>query len=394
MNSRTGIITSAARNLADWHEASLKPLDIECRCASGFWHSLRRGPVIYVCGVTLAPARDAPGQMAEIQRMVEIHNHAYCTIIDSYAELDLTHLGFQRSEPEPWYIRPASSKPDYAIPPGLVIEEVGDAHTLTEFEIATWEGFESGPIVRAAGPGGQHHPGTLDDPHMHYFVGRLDGKAVTSSIAYIGKDITGVFGVSTLPEYRRRGFVEAITWTATMAAPHLPAHLEPSLQGASMEALVNCVRNLVDEVGRAIKRPPVEAAIFIKSKSLVGVLFSEKPLDRNAGVYHVGMVHRRLDRSSRACRIIFHEEGKSFPFRRLLIRSWRARARRENSSICLTCSSVKAVTATGDSTEVCSGMSFFSFMLVSDFFIIITLVYLYHSERRSQCTLGDGDEGL
>jgi hypothetical protein len=35
-------------------------------------------------------------------------------------------------------------------------------------------------------------------------------------------------------EHRRCGYGESITWAATMTVPNLPAHLEPSPEGASM----------------------------------------------------------------------------------------------------------------------------------------------------------------
>jgi len=228
------LIASAARNLSEWHEASLKPLGIECHKNNGLWYKLERGPSIYVSGVTTAPAKDAPDQMDEIEKMVERCGNLSIPIIDSWAELDLTHLGFRRSGTEPWYIREPGPRPENPAPSGIVIEEVCDSEGLKEFEIATWDGFESNAFVRSVGLGGQHHPGTLKDPNMHYYVGRFEGKVVTSSIAQVSKDIVGVFGVSTLPDYRQRGFGEAITWAAVMAAPHLPAHLEPSEESASM----------------------------------------------------------------------------------------------------------------------------------------------------------------
>jgi hypothetical protein len=85
---------------------------------------------------------------------------------------------------------------------------------------------------------------------------------------------------------------------------------------SSTKALVDCVRNLIDETGRVIKRPPVQAAIFIKSKRLICKFFSKKPFDCYACIYNTGMILNAYS-SLRVCRIIFHEEGKGFPFLRL-----------------------------------------------------------------------------
>ena len=234
MDNRNKLLASAARNIADWHEASLKPLGIECRRTPGLWYQQSAGPVIYLNSVTLASVREYPGIMDEIAEMASVYGSAGFSFLDSWAELDLTTLGFRKMDLEPWYFRFPAPMPAAEFPPGLAIEEVSDAGTLREFEQATWDGFESGSPVREAGLGGQHHPGTLEQSAMHYFVGRLNGKVVSSSIAYTSDDVLGVFGVSTLPEYRSRGFGEALTWAATLVAPNLPAHLEPSETGAAM----------------------------------------------------------------------------------------------------------------------------------------------------------------
>ena len=56
---------------------------------------------------------------------------------------------------------------------------------------------------------------------------RVDGRPVTAAMAYVSDHVVGIYGVGTLPEYRRRGFGEAITRAAVSAAPHLPAMLSP-----------------------------------------------------------------------------------------------------------------------------------------------------------------------
>ena len=64
-----------------------------------------------------------------------------------------------------------------------------------------------------------YHPSTLNDPPMRYFLGRVVGWVVTGSIAYIGDDIVGIYGVSTLPEYGGRDYGKAATWAAALFAP-------------------------------------------------------------------------------------------------------------------------------------------------------------------------------
>ena len=229
------LIAMSARNVADWHEASLNALGVRCKTDAGLWRQLDAGgSPIYVSAITLNPSIAPTSLIRQIERIEALRAGRPHAIIGSWAKLDLSGLGYRRSLPQPWYIREPGPIPEPNLPDGFVIEEVRDEAALAEFEAASLDGFESGSDIRAAGPGGQHHSDTLDDPRMRYFVGKLDGKAVAGSIAYIGDDITGVFGVSTLPEYRKRGFGHAVSRAATLVAPDMPAHLEPSEQAARM----------------------------------------------------------------------------------------------------------------------------------------------------------------
>ena len=229
------LIALSARNIADWHVASLNPLGVRCETDAALWRQLDTGgPPIYVSAITLNPSIDPASQIRQIERIEALRNGLAHAIIDSWARLDLSGLGYRRSAPQPWYIRESGPMRERHSPDRLVIEEVRDEATLAEFEAASWDGFESGGDVRAVGPGGQHHPDTLDDPRMRYFIGKLDSKVVAGSIAYRGDNILGVFGVFTLPAYRKRGFGQAVSRAATLVAPDMPAHLEPSEQAARM----------------------------------------------------------------------------------------------------------------------------------------------------------------
>ncbi|MCY4651931.1 MAG: GNAT family N-acetyltransferase [Dehalococcoidia bacterium] len=229
------LIALSARNFADWHEASLNALGVRCKTDAALWRQLGTGgSPVYVSAITLNPLIDPVSQIRQIEQIEALRAGLPHAIIDSWARLDLSGLGYRRSAPQPWYIREPGPMREKRLPDGFIVEEVRDEAALAEFEVASWNGFESGDAVRAVGTGGQHHPDTLNDPRMRYFVGRLNGRVVAGSIAYIGDDITGVFGVSTLPEYRRRGFGQAVSRAATLVAPDTLAHLEPSEQAARM----------------------------------------------------------------------------------------------------------------------------------------------------------------
>src|SRR5207244_5011426 len=62
-------------------------------------------------------------------------------------------------------------------------------------------------------------------PGLRFWVGAADDRPVASAAAYVASGVVGVNFVATLPHERRRGYGEAVTWRATMAAPELPAVL-------------------------------------------------------------------------------------------------------------------------------------------------------------------------
>jgi hypothetical protein len=63
--------------------------------------------------------------------------------------------------------------------------------TLEEFEEASFEGFEH---VGVYNPGCWHAPASLDDPYMRYFIGRVQGRAVSVSIGVISDGVVGLWG--------------------------------------------------------------------------------------------------------------------------------------------------------------------------------------------------------
>jgi GNAT superfamily N-acetyltransferase len=241
MNKAGGLITdhwiaASARNQADWHDASVRALGVRTSRTDALWSREPMGPSIYLRALTLAPVGAAPGVVREIERLIERDPDATISLWDSFDELDLTPLGFRREAwVGEWWIKDAATRRDEPKVPELDIERVQDEAALREFGLATVEGFESSEEIRGAGPLGMHHPRTLTDPRMRYFVGRLKGQVVTSSIAYVGDDIVGIYGVSTLPEYRRRGYGKAITWAAAMSAPGLDVAVSPDPMARGIE---------------------------------------------------------------------------------------------------------------------------------------------------------------
>ncbi|MCI0440686.1 MAG: GNAT family N-acetyltransferase [Chloroflexi bacterium] len=222
-------IQAAARNLATWQDWQLRAHGLKTRRTDLLWRCDGIVPGIYLNAITLSPLSQGD-VLAEVEEAVAASESGHYIVWDSWMELDLTRLGFTVETPDSSYVRPPSGG-NVAIPNELEIEVVRDEAGLEEFEQASKEGFETPHALRAAR---WHVPASLGVPGMSYFVGRVEGRAVSVSIAVVGDGVVGVYGVATHPKHRRKGYGAAMTWAAVQVAPGLPAVLNPSQMGAAM----------------------------------------------------------------------------------------------------------------------------------------------------------------
>ncbi len=115
-------------------------------------------------------------------------------------------------------------------PPDLRIEEVRDVAALRAWESAAGTGFPF-PEWEAHGPGSLIGEGVLDDPRWRLWTGWLEERPVSIAAAFVEHGISDVVLVATVPEARRQGYGEALTWRAALAEPGLPAMLLSSDPG-------------------------------------------------------------------------------------------------------------------------------------------------------------------
>lgn len=98
---------------------------------------------------------------------------------------------------------------DWASPPDLSIEPVGDREALEQFVDVALVGFgiprdnKSTCFDMFAGLG-FHLP-------LRNYVGLLAGKPVAASQLFLGAGVAGIYWVATLPEARRQGIATALT---------------------------------------------------------------------------------------------------------------------------------------------------------------------------------------
>jgi GNAT superfamily N-acetyltransferase len=108
---------------------------------------------------------------------------------------------------------------------GLEIIEATDASTVREAAALIDESFEA-----QSEPEAVLTLNCLDDD-FRVWVGRVDGRAVTTATAYIADGFVGLYAVATTPDARGHGYGEAVTWDATLCRPELPATLQASPMG-------------------------------------------------------------------------------------------------------------------------------------------------------------------
>jgi GNAT superfamily N-acetyltransferase len=120
----------------------------------------------------------------------------------------------------PLMLRPAlPAQP--AAPDGISIVEVTTAEQLAVFDATVVEAF---PVPEMAGRR-MFPDGVLAAPGWRTWLGLMDGKPVGTAAAHVSDAFVDVGWISTHPDARGRGVGEAMTWTATLAAPEKPAML-------------------------------------------------------------------------------------------------------------------------------------------------------------------------
>ncbi|MCI0633603.1 MAG: GNAT family N-acetyltransferase [Actinobacteria bacterium] len=124
----------------------------------------------------------------------------------------------------PCMIREPGGSPPGA-PADLEIVEVADASTARQAEWLIDEVFEARTV-----PGSLLALACLDD-RFRVWLGRVDGRPVTTATAYIGDGFVGIYAVATAAHARGKGYAEAVTWSATLCRPELPATLQASQMG-------------------------------------------------------------------------------------------------------------------------------------------------------------------
>ena len=211
------LVAATAANLAGWHDLMLRALGHATHHADGLWMTAERVPQIFFSAIAMRPeaSSDACATMTDAS--------SWIAVCDPWSDLSLAGAGFSGGGRPP-VDGPRTGRGGDRGAAGLTVERVVDADGLADFELASALGFGSPPQP----PFTWHAPSVLADPRLHIWRGRLHGRTVSTSMSFVEAGVVGVYGVSTLPDARRRGFAGALTRAALSADPSLPSVLQPS----------------------------------------------------------------------------------------------------------------------------------------------------------------------
>ena len=159
-------------------------------------------------------------------------------LLSAWTLPDLRRFGLELMGHPPLMFRPAGGDAP-ATPPGLDIVEVRTHDERATFARALTEGY---PM-----PGGDDGPFGRDDVlagPLRLYLGMVDGKPVATAGACVAHGLNDVEWVSTMPDARRQGYGEALTWAATFADRSLPSALIASDLGQAIYERMGYVKLL------------------------------------------------------------------------------------------------------------------------------------------------------
>jgi GNAT superfamily N-acetyltransferase len=212
-------VALCARAVTGWHMSWLTALNLRSAADAEAWRALDPPPQIYFSAITLRP--DTPAEAVA---------GAAAAVCDSWQAIDLEPFGFRDWRREPWFLRPPSEPTGDETPRELEIVRAMTAHDVQELEAVSVRGFENDESA-TIDPGTIHPAAILNDPRMVLWLGRVEGEPVGAAMSYRTDEAVGIFGVTTIPSMRRRGYGTALTRAAMLADSRLPSILAPSPEG-------------------------------------------------------------------------------------------------------------------------------------------------------------------
>jgi len=218
-------VAVAATNNVLQSEAVLAVLGSSGSFTDDFWSNDHSFDIPYANGATLGSAENRAGHQAAIERLSASRSPETRThIMDSWAALDLTPLGFRVLVTDEWFVRktPPEVSPAAATD-GIEIIQTPDG--LAEFERASVLGFGGAPPYH---PGHTYPAALLADDRFTFFGLRIDGELASGVFLFRDPACVGVFTFFTIRGYRGKGLGTILLQEALSHAPDTPIATNPS----------------------------------------------------------------------------------------------------------------------------------------------------------------------
>lgn len=191
---------------------------------------LRRGGVTIVhsglsitafnCAFVLDPPRTLTGVEKEIAGALARHPQPWCLISTEENRRAIgpivEALRLQPRDVLPGMIWEPLPRPSHSAPQELEIRRVRDAEDLRIFGRTMMEGFDAPLALMAPWVAGILSKGSLRPTRRSLYLGLVKNRPVCTAIRFTTNRVAGIYGVSTIPEFRRRGFGAAITRRAVL----------------------------------------------------------------------------------------------------------------------------------------------------------------------------------
>jgi ribosomal protein S18 acetylase RimI-like enzyme len=211
---------AAATNLAAWHDTSVRALGLAPRSTEGWWLCELPGPTVYHSAVQLLPATPIEGELAD-----HVASSPFVSVGSPFDDRDLTPLQLTRRGEGLWATRAPGPLPRDDQPTWLRVEAVSTASRLAAFEQAMALAFDVPMHVPAFSI---HAPPALQDPALSFFIARGADGTVAGTAMAMRTEVLGIYGVGTVPAWRRSGVASALTRACIAIAPELTAVLQPT----------------------------------------------------------------------------------------------------------------------------------------------------------------------
>jgi predicted GNAT family acetyltransferase len=141
--------------------------------------------------------------------------------------------GWQGGEMTVW-ARDVHTVDEQPLPEGVIIEHVTTSESLQAWIhtfIAGYDGFSETLYDHIAALLPKH--GFVNPPGVHYYLGRLNGEPVTTTLLFLGGGVAGIYCTATLPHARLHGVAKAVVRTTLLDARAMGYHIA-TLQASSM----------------------------------------------------------------------------------------------------------------------------------------------------------------